>query len=178
MSNWINKYYSYLSIPDNWDSLNDFANWYIDNKMPIIIPKDSHVYYTELVSSYVMFKHRTFQVEMYVIKPNNGIPTPSHSHPGVDLMIFHIGGMNSMPPVGARIPILRGGEYHGGNIAQNKSGAVWLSIQQWHSVKNITSVSVHWKGETDGPEHIDMILKHRPNAYVKGNYVDSTIGEV
>ena len=61
MSNWINKYSSYLSIPDNWESLNDFANWYIDNKMPIIIPEDSHVYYTELVSSYVMFKHRTFQ---------------------------------------------------------------------------------------------------------------------
>jgi hypothetical protein len=176
MSNWLNKYSSYLSIPDNWESLNDFANWYIDNKMPIIIPEDSHVYYTELVSSYVMFKHKTFQVEMYVIKPNHTIPTPNHCHPGVDLLMFHIGGKAAQALLGNCTPILKSGQYHGGAATFfNKYGTIWLSIQQWHDITNMTSVSVHWKGETDGPEHIAMILKHRPNAYVNGNYVDSTI---
>ena len=164
-------YFNYLQVPETWRTLEEFADWYMANKMPLRIPEDSHVYGTEFVTSYIMFRQDVYQVEMYVVKPN--ISTGLHSHPGVELFMCQIGSMHPGITWGKYTPTLHSGEYHDADF-HSMNGAIFLTFQKWEDKSKMTSVSVHWKGKTDGPVHEALIRLHRPRAHIRPGYADST----
>lgn len=172
-SDWYNNYISYLNIPDNWNTVEEYANWYMNSKIPIHIPADSEVYRTEFSTSIIVFRHKNFQTELYLTMPN---ATAKHAHPGINITQCQIGAMNVHGLLGHLSPTLYSGEYHEPHFENCKNGAVFLAHQHWQNACiKMCSATVVWKGRTDGPEHIKLIQKYKPNVFVDvNNYVDIT----
>jgi hypothetical protein len=155
-------YFSSLAIPETWATLDEFIEWYMDSKMPWMIPEDSEVYRTDDASSIVLFRHDRYQVELYVNDPASTVPL--HGHPGMDLVTMQIGRMN---PIRWGFPnsILRSSEKHDGNFASEK-GTVFLTFEKWLPGIPMTSASVNWVGPTVGPIHEKLIKRHFPNVEI------------
>ena len=111
-------YYSGLTIPDDWESLEDFVEWFVESKYPIIIPWNAEVRRTDdatticlfrkgqyqveiyliypflnrhiVVASSVLFRKGQYQVEIYLIYP--GYMIQPHQHPGVEVITMNMGG--------------------------------------------------------------------------------------
>jgi len=167
------EYYSYLNIPDSWNTLEDFADWYMASKMPIKIPEDSYVYTNENTTAIVLFRHNNFQVEMYIGFPKSHVE--EHFHPNMEVITMQIGKMNKGILWGAYTDILMNGQSHNANFSSER-GCVFLTFEKWLNNEKITSASVNWIGKTDGPKHKQNILQHYPNAFSDGLYVDVTRG--
>lgn len=163
------EYFSNLNIPNNWNSLEDFVDWYMASKMPIIIPEDSQVYVNENSTSIVFFRHGNFQVELYITFP--GTYVEPHFHPGMEIITMQIGKMNKNIIWGSCSDKLIPGKYHEADFRSEK-GCVFFTFERWFDEKNMTSASVNWKGKTVGKKHIENILAQYPNSFVNGYYVD------
>jgi hypothetical protein len=173
MNDWYNNYCNYLSIPDSWSTIEEYANWYMNSKMPIHIPADSEVYRTEFSTSIILFRHNKFQTELYLTMPN---ATAKHSHPGIDITQCQIGPLSSNILLGQLSTTLYSNQYHQPNFENCKLGSVFLAHQYWHSACiKMCSATIVWKGCADGPEHIKLIKKYKPNIFIgERNYVDIT----
>lgn len=73
-----------------WNNLKEFANWYIENKLPIRPPYDAKVHFTDESFSYVIYREGQYQAELYLIKP--GKLPPDHGHPNVENIVMVLGG--------------------------------------------------------------------------------------
>lgn len=155
-------YFSSLTIPDTWETLDEFIEWFMDSRMPWMIPEDSEVYVTDNACSLILFRHDCYQVELYVNYPKS--KAPLHGHPGMDLITMQIGRMN---PVRWAYPnkILKSGKKHNGNFASEK-GTVILTFEKWIPGIPMTSASVNWNGLTVGPLHEELIKRHFPNVEI------------
>jgi hypothetical protein len=63
------KYFSNITIPDNWDTLEDFVDWYIDARMPLIVPWNAEVIRSDDAAAVCVFKKGHYQVEFYLEYP-------------------------------------------------------------------------------------------------------------
>lgn len=162
---------NYLKVPDTWNTVRDFGQWYMAQNMPIRIPEDSAVFNTGQVTSFVSFRQDVYQVELYVVNPN--IKAAEHFHPDIELFMCQIGAMNKGCALGFMGPTLEIGKSHGTEF-NSDSGAVFLTFEKWNPGVRMTSASVNWKGYTDGLLHDSLIRKYYPNAYIKNGYADIT----
>lgn len=168
--NWpIEEQYPLLNVPETWESIVEFANWYIGSSKPILIPFSAEVVVTDDASAITLFRKGNFQVELYLIKP--GYIIPMHSHPDVDVITMGIGGGETCGPLhpiygtGARIGQLRlteAGTEHGGGQPEHKGFAL-LAFEHWKS-GTPSSAAMRWEGPTAGPIH-DELLKNKKDKY-------------
>ena len=155
-------YFSSLTIPETWDTLEDFLEWFMDSRMPWIIPEDSEVYVTDNASSIILFRHDLYQVELYINYPKT--KAPLHGHPGMDLITMQVGRMNPIQWAHSS-KVLTSGKRHSANFASEK-GTVFLTFEKWIPGIPMTSASVNWSGRTVGPVHEKLIKRHFPNVEI------------
>lgn len=163
------EYYSYLDIPETWDDLESFADWYMASKMPIRIPENSHVYTNENASAIVLFRHKNFQVELYLGFPENYVD--EHYHPGMEVITMQIGKMNPGIIWGGYTDTLLDGQSHSANFLST-NGCVFLTFEKWFDESRMTSASVNWVGRTAGPRHDALIKKHYPDSHIENGHAD------
>jgi len=155
-----------LRVPDDWDSLDAFVEWYVKNGKPMLVPWDAQVTRTDDATATTIFRHGQFQVELYIIHP--GYDIPLHAHPGMEVVTMTIGGGGVCGP--ARAPWntstnygvtskVADGEFHGGKPTSHGTGFVILSLERWLT-GTPTSAALRWKGTTAGPIHDALLEEH------------------
>jgi hypothetical protein len=158
-----------MNIPDTWNSLNEFANWYKLNDYPQM---DSvhFIHQTDVSLSITLFRHKCYQVEFYIAKPN--FLSSKHYHPFEQLIIFMGGngqgrrGVNideettwvslNNHVVGQIQPVLKTTEWH--QIKSEQNGLYFYNCQRWPNENMMSSAVVEYNGISLGPMH-DRIKK-------------------
>lgn len=175
MHNLIEKYLSNITLPNSWNSLEEFISWFIESRFPLLIPFDAPVFITDDATAISIFRKPPYQVEWYIIHPNKSIPY--HGHPALEIITIPLGGGNLMKPedkfkiiyhYGDFSSKLENGSFHGGKDSDFSKGFVLLSFEKWPENVPITSASVWWEGTTAGPIHDKLIESYYPGA-VKGS---------
>jgi hypothetical protein len=158
-----------MIIPETWDTVEEFAKWYIGNEIPFMPPSGVEIFNTDDATSFCMFKKGQFQVELYLIHPKPFVPI--HEHPYVEVIETVVN--ESMVHL---VPTLKNGQAHGVGIRDKaeEKGYALVSIQRWHPKFVPTTVSVQWRGKTAGPLHEALIKRFYPNAYINNGYADVT----
>ena len=177
-------YFKHIQIPDDWNSLEDFVDWYCDQRMPLMIPWDAKVIRSDDAVAICVFRKGHYQVELYIEYPNMYIY--KHSHPRMEVITMTLGGGSNWPPVpnsttntsniwGGLAIKLADGNYHGGDgNAETGNGFALLAFQRWEDPAEMTSAAVQWKGELQGAIQSELIKSHFPNALIKESYADIT----
>jgi hypothetical protein len=162
--------FSNFEIPETWADVQAFADWWLDNKMPLIFPVFPEVYCTDDATAVCLFRKGRFQVELYLIHPQPGVPV--HGHPGVEVIKIRSG----LPSGHTASDVLRKDEVHGSGLKLEAEvrGFPLLAIQHWQT-RDPTTIASMWKGPTAGPLHNALIRRYNPTAYIKDNYADTTI---
>lgn len=177
------EYFGDLEIPETWSNVEDFANWYMSNRMPWMIPWDAEVICSDDATAICIFRHGQFQVELYLVHPDQAVP--SHSHPGMESVIIRLGAGNigrrhatGVSDIwGAMAPVLHAGEVHGGRpLGFSPKGYAMLTFQQWPEGMEVSSAAVLWKGDTAGPKQDAIIRRYRPDVLVGTGFADVTQG--
>lgn len=161
------EYFSHLNIPDTWNDIEDFADWYMASKMPIRIPEDSYVYTNENSTAIILFRHKNFQVEMYIGYPETHVE--EHFHPDMEVITMQIGKMNPGILWGAYTDTLLDGQSHSANFSSER-GCVFLTFEKWFNEFDMTSASVNWIGKTAGTKHEKNIKQHYPNSIIENGH--------
>lgn len=154
-----------LNIPSTWENVQQFAIWYMNARMPFLIPFDAEVFRTDDATSITVFRKSDFQVELYLHSP--GYAIKPHCHPDVDVVTMTLGGGKNCgeahPVHGTGVNIGRmnftpAGEYHQSTNTDHDGFAV-LAFQHWKNglVKRKASAAVQWEGVTAGPIHDALI---------------------
>ena len=161
--------YPNLVIPDTWKNVEDFADWWFRNGMPIKFQDSSEVFLSDDATSIALFRKGRFQVELYLIHPNPTVPV--HEHPDVEVIKARLDGK--------RYPYLsntlHNNETHGAGLrleAEDR-GYPLLAIQHWLT-RDPTTIASMWKGNTVGPKQESLIRRFNPNAYIVEGYADIT----
>lgn len=158
-----------LEIPDSWNDVKEFADWWMAAGMPMIFPKDPEVFLSDDATAISIFRKGRFQVELYLIHPHPLVP--DHEHPGVEVI--------KMTLTHAKVPlmsaILHDGESHGAGsrVEAEKIGFPLVAFQHWKTREPCT-IAAMWKGPTVGPKQEALIKRFNPTAYVVDGYADIT----
>lgn len=172
-------YFSNLNIPDDWDTLEDFVEWYVESKMPMMIPYNAPVIRSDDACAICLFRKGQYQVEFYLEYPEMYIR--KHSHPRMEVITMHLGGGSLAPPNelgtsitwGRTTSKLMPDQYHGGESGVIVGdGFITLAFQKWYNVNEMTSAAVQWKGELQGEIQSELIRSHKPDAVIKDMYAD------
>lgn len=161
--------FSNFEIPDTWENVQAFCDWWMAAKMPLIFPQFPEVFMSDDATAICLFRKGRFQVELYLIHPQPGVP--SHEHPGVEVIKIRTG-----TPGGPRASeILHNGESHGSGMKLEAEirGFPLLAVQHWLT-RDPTTIASQWKGPTAGPKHEAVIRRFNPDAYIVENYADIT----
>ena len=153
----------------------DFTKWYLDNDMPYLPPEKQEVFSTDDASSVCVFRHRRFQLEIYLIKPEPLIPM--HEHPGVNSIEIPANRWNTLTIEDLMNARLGPGMSHGLGIKERakNSGFLLYSSQHWVDEKlPMNTIGAVWKGHTVGPLHENLIRRFYPDALVYPGYADIT----
>jgi hypothetical protein len=161
--------YPNLVIPETWANVEEFADWWFRNGMPIKFQESAEVFLSDDATSIALFRKGRFQVELYLIHPNPTVPV--HEHPDVEVIKARLDGK--------RYPYLsntlHNSEAHGAGLrleAEDK-GYPLLAIQHWLT-REPTTIASMWKGNTVGPKQESLIRRFNPNAYIVEGYADIT----
>jgi hypothetical protein len=179
-----NEYFKDIVIPDDWDSLEDFVDWYCNQRMPLMIPWNANVIRSDDAVAICLFRKGNYQVEFYIEYPNMYIY--KHSHPRMEVITMTMGGGGNWKPTensttntshtwGGLTSKLTNGNYHGGDSQSGTgNGFVILAFQRWENPEEMTSAAVQWKGELQGNYQADLIKKYYPDAFIRDGYADIT----
>lgn len=177
-------YFKNITIPDDWASLEDFVDWYVEQRMPLMIPWNADVIRSDDAVAICLFRRGHYQVEFYIEYPNMYIY--KHSHPRMEVITMTMGGggnwkspenstTNTAHVWGGLSAKLTNGNYHAGDPQGGTgNGFVILAFQRWDNPEEMTSAAVQWKGETQGPWQTNLIKKHYPKAYIRDGFADIT----
>ena len=50
------EYFKEVTIPDSWETIEDFTNWYLAQRMPLMIPWDAEVIRTDDATAICIFR--------------------------------------------------------------------------------------------------------------------------
>jgi hypothetical protein len=161
--------YPNLTIPDTWENVEDFANWWISSGMPMLIPEDAEVFLSDDATAVSLFRKGRFQVELYLIHPHPKVPV--HGHPDVEVIKVRMTG-RKRPYLSAA---LRQGGQHGAGLRleSEEKGYPLLAIQHWLT-REPTTIASMWEGNTVGPLQENLIKRFNPNAYLSDGYADTS----
>lgn len=73
-----------------WTTVEEFANWYVENKHPFKPPTTDPIYVTKSSYSAVIFRQGRFQIELYHIAPNSSVTTLVA--PGLEQCVIFLNG--------------------------------------------------------------------------------------
>jgi hypothetical protein len=161
--------YPNLIIPETWSNVEEFADWWFRNGMPIKFQESAEVFLSDDATSIALFRKGRFQVELYLIHPCPTVPV--HEHPDVEVIKARLDG-NRYPYLSNT---LHNNEAHGAGLvleAEDK-GYPLLAIQHWLT-REPTTVASMWKGNTVGPKQESLIRRFNPDAYIVEGYADIT----
>lgn len=173
------EFFNGVVIPDDWDTLEDFVDWYMESKTPMMIPYNAEVIRSDDAVAICLFRKGKYQVEFYLEYPRMYIR--KHAHPRMEVITMELGGgglsprqdNNTSKVWGTTRKKLMPGEYHGGDSATILSnGFCTLAFQKWENPEEMSSAAIHWKGDLQGPIQAKLIKDHLPDAVVKGDYAD------
>lgn len=175
------EFFKDVVIPETWDTLENFVDWYLSSKIPLMIPWDAEVVRSDDAVAISIFRKGHYQVEFYLEYPKMYIR--KHAHPRMEVIVMDLGG-GSMHPKnkngtskiwGRTFKKLLPGEYHGGDTSTViGNGFVTLAFQRWEDPNEMTSAAIQWKGELQGSIQEELIKKRKQNAIVSTNYADVT----
>jgi len=179
----IEEYFKNTVIPDDWNTLEEFVDWYFDSRMPILPPWNAEVIKSDDAVAICVFKKGHYQVEFYLEHPM--LTILEHCHPGMEVIIVELGGgglhgknkefevSNSWGQVQKK---LMAGEYHGGDTSMNLGkGYCILAFQRWENCDEMHSAATQWKGELHGNIQAELIKKHKGDVFVEGKIADITL---
>ncbi len=179
------EYFAHIEIPAvGWSNVSDFRKWYLDARMPIRPPNNAGVFITDDATAMCVFRAPPYQVELYLIHPNEVVDR--HCHPGMETELMSLGGgsdgggsLGISGLFGGIAPVIFDEQHHGGNPEPLGGGGLslgcaMLTFEKWPKNVPMTSASVRWKGNTAGPRHEALIREYYPNAYVIDGYADVT----
>jgi hypothetical protein len=158
-----------FDIPETWDNVQAFCDWWMNAKMPLIFPKFPEVFMSDDATAICLFRKGRFQVELYLIHPKPGVPT--HEHPDVEVIKIRTG----LPSGPNASDVLRNGQSHGSGMKLEAEvrGFPLLAMQHWLT-RDPTTIASMWKGPTAGPKHEALIRRYNPDAYIVDGYADIT----
>jgi hypothetical protein len=162
------EYFSKINIPDDWDSIEEFVDWYIDARMPLMVPWSAPVIRTDDATAICVFRKGNYQVELYLEYPKEYVQR--HGHPRMKSVIIDFGGglinPSSEHPTGVSttwgqiFKTIQDSDEHGGDITPSfGNGSCFLACQRWENVDEMTSAAIQWKGITAGPLQEELIRK-------------------
>jgi hypothetical protein len=159
-----------LKIPDTWDNVRAFADWWIAAGMPILFPANPEVFLSDDATAVSLFRHGQFQIELYLIHPTPKVPI--HEHPGVEVIKMSLTAAEKGPIMSN---VLKEGESHGAGQRQaaEQIGYPLIAVQHWLT-REPTTIASMWKGPTVGPLQEALIKRFNPDAYVVEGYADIT----
>ena len=172
-------YFSKINIPNDWDTLEDFVDWFLDARMPMMIPWNAEVIRSDDAVAICLFRKGNYQVELYLEYPQMHILR--HCHPNMEVITMDLGGGKMTPKEafdtsaiwGSIAKKLPPGEYHGGDTSTDLgNGFVTLAFQRWEYAEEITSAAIQWKGELQGPIQENLIRIHKKNVKLIPGYAD------
>ena len=175
------EYFSHVQIPEDWDSLEEFVDWYLDSKMPLMIPFNAEVIKSDDACAICIFRKGSYQVEFYLEYPEMWIR--KHSHPRMDVIVMQLGGGSVAPKDTHNVSKtwgnieskLNAGDYHGGKASSVvNNGFITLAFQKWENPYEMTSAAIQWKGELQGSIQQQLIRQAKPDAYIVEGYADVT----
>ena len=176
------EYFSKIQIPQNWNSLEEFVDWYmLEARMPWMIPFNAEVMESDDAVAICLFRKGNYQVELYLEYPENYVRR--HAHPRMEVIIVDLGGGCFSAPDGNGMSTkwgnakqkLLAGEEHGGDIAHSLAkGFIFLAFQKWEIQEEMSSASVQWKGEIQGPHQANLIRSRKPNSIILKDFADVT----
>lgn len=176
------EYFQHVKIPNDWETIEDFADWYLTAKMPMMIPWNAAVVCSDDATAMCLFRKGQYQVELYLVHPQQFVP--HHEHPKVEVITMFLSGGETSPTnencafgVGAdwgmMAPKLETGEAHGGITSTiDKSGFALLAFQKWPIGITPSSAAVQWRGETAGPKQEKLIRDAYPSAYIEPGWAN------
>ena len=155
-----------------WNTVKEFADWYVANNFPIRPPYDSPVFVTSISSSYVLYREGQYQAELYLVKPNSS--SPEHSHPRVENIIMvlggEVGGTNNgelvdnaveamMPNPDGTSKLFKGmsdtlTDKNVHSLITGPHGGAFISFEKWPEDVKPYSVTENWEGATIDPDHV------------------------
>jgi len=181
-------------------TLEEFAGWFLKNSSVIAsVPLHGAVSKIEDVTSVLMYRGGSFQVQMFIVPADYIIP--EHTHPNVDSLEIYMGGQirfshsgkwvisddeffNASPDEqrGTGLPQraghairVRPDELHGGIFGP--SGGVFLSIQHWLNGVKPHCVAADYIGVVMGKHHLDSVKNGSPVLKEKLSFSDAAHGE-
>lgn len=155
------RQYPTLKIPETWDTLEEFVDWYMKERKPLCVPWDAEVFVTDDATAMCIFRQGQYQVEMYLI--HAGFNVLPHGHPDMEVITVGMGGggcfgeplmpYGTSKYLGRTLKIVPG-EYHGGGdgTAHGK-GFMLLTFEKWLNGVKPTSAAIQWEGPLAGPLH-------------------------
>jgi hypothetical protein len=161
--------YPNLVIPETWQNVEEFADWWLKAGMPMRFPPNPEVFLSDDATSIALFRKGRFQVELYLIHPCPKVPL--HGHPDVEVIKIRMGERRYV----SLSETLRNGGTHGAGIrleAEDR-GYPLIAIQHWLT-RDPTTIASMWKGETVGTKQENLIKRFNPDAYVVQGYADIT----
>lgn len=172
------------TLPEmGWDSLEQFAQWYMQNGMPMAVPWDAEVIVSDDATAICVFRKPPYQVELYLIHPS--IMIPEHAHPGLETLVVHLGGgfrgnrmQNGLSDLwGTSAGKTSADETHGGSqLGVSPKGYAMLTFEKWPDGVPMTSAAAHWRGDTAGPKQDVLIRRHYPTAIAIPGFADVARG--
>lgn len=178
------RQYPRLALPEDWDSIEEFFDWYMKNGKPMLVPWDASVTRTDDATAICIFRHKRFQVEMYIIHPGYVIPT--HGHPGMEVITMSLGGGNTgelnskygTSKHNGQTSKVVNGDMHGGQLTAEKNGFAILSFEHWTGNQQMSTAALQWTGPTAGPIHDELINTRIPGAAAAGQFdINAVAGE-
>lgn len=175
------KYFKDIIIPEDWNSLEDFVEWYMNSNMPLMIPYNATSILSDNASAICIFRKGHYQIEFYIVFSEMQIKR--HCHPGMEVIILDLGGGALESTNNYNVSKLWGqvykkvddGEYHAGNHdVQISTSTAQLAFQRWKNPEEMTSAAIQWKGNIHGPIQEQLIKKYKKDIYVTAEYADVT----
>jgi hypothetical protein len=142
-----------------WKTVEEFAEWYKNNKHPLRPPTTDPIYRTDFSYSVVIYRNGRFQVELFYLRPNCSVTT-LHA-PGIDQCIIFLNGQITVykdnqvlydtteltevkTDQGTSVLFNQIFKFDGGEIDRvdyGPKGASLMSVQMWHDDIEMTSMS-------------------------------------
>ena len=166
---YIKEIYKDLVIPETWDTLEDFVDWYmLEAKMPLLVPQDAEIVVSDDAVAISLFKKGPYQVELYLLYPDYDIL--QHCHPDLEVIVVDLGGCKFTPKSHFNTSVAWGyvwekllpGNYHG-NEHIREYGGVNLAFEKWIDTSKQFSAASNWKGFIRGNESHQAKLIRRIN---------------
>ncbi len=164
-----------LIVPDTWNTLEEFAQWFKDHGYPMRVPANMQIYVTDSTYSCVVFRQDVYQAELYMIAPNMPVAKHSHSFESLTILVWwSISGMNERASTkktwdseeGSNIPYtgVMGEKLVTWNwhwFETFSKGCFMYVLQKWNPKIDLTSATLEYSGESMWPLHTILMQKYK-----------------